>query len=60
MGWTFTPKTGNVQFDYRGHAARVHTKGNNVAWVCPKCRGPILFVYAPGNLGLALLSQGAG
>lgn len=39
-----------VAFEYQG-PTQVHANGNNVAWKCPTCGHPILFVYQNGRMG---------
>ncbi|OAI45812.1 hypothetical protein AYO44_12360 [Planctomycetaceae bacterium SCGC AG-212-F19] len=48
MGWTFG---GGVAFHYQGLPTAVHADGNNVAWLCPGCGHPVLFVYQNGRMG---------
>jgi hypothetical protein len=47
MGWTLN----GVQFQRNGTLTRVYADGNNIAWVCPRCGCPILFVYQNGRIG---------
>ena len=46
MGWTFE----GVRFEVPGDEEPV-TDGNNVAWKCPSCQRPLLFVYQNGRIG---------
>jgi hypothetical protein len=48
VGWLFDS---SVPFRYKGVSARVYADGNNAAWICPSCGGPILFVYQRGRVG---------
>ena len=42
MGWTLT----GCAFQHNGLPTQVFPRGNNAAWICPKCGSqPILFVY---------------
>jgi predicted RNA-binding Zn-ribbon protein involved in translation (DUF1610 family) len=50
MGWTLT----GINCTHNGLVTQVHARGNNMAWRCPACGHPILFVYrgrggAPAN-----------
>jgi len=47
MGWTLQ----GVQFQHQGVPTQMHADGNNAAWVCPKCKHPVLFVYQNGRSG---------
>src|SRR5687767_2019323 len=47
MGWTLK----DVEFEHDGTPATVHADGNNVAWICPSCRSPVLLVYRAGRIG---------
>lgn len=47
MGWTLT----GVRFRYHGKATSAHPDGNNMAWKCPRCGHPVLFVYFNGRKG---------
>lgn len=49
MGWTFSDIA--VDFRFSNSPTRVHTDGNNVAWSCPNCSNPVLFVYRHGRVG---------
>ena len=48
MGWTFA---GVDRFEFGGRTIAVAADGNNVAWICPECGAPILFVYLSGRRG---------
>ena len=41
MGWTLT----GCHFQHQGRNTDAMADGNNVAWVCPNCGHPVLFVY---------------
>lgn len=49
MGWSFNGP--EVEFQFEGVPAQVHPDGNNVAWCCPDCGHPIIFVYRLGRSG---------
>ena len=49
MGWTLT----GVAFHFDGAPTTAHADGNNVAWTCPFCHHPLLFVYGRGRIGSA-------
>lgn len=48
MGWSFS---GNVAFTFEESPVVINADGNNVAWTCPDCGNPILFVYRQGRTG---------
>jgi hypothetical protein len=48
MGWSLGKTSG---FEYQGLPTKVHADGNNVAWTCPNCGHPVLFVYGNGRIG---------
>lgn len=53
MGWTLS----NTEFEFHGEQkVRAHPDGNNVAWICPKCGHPVLFVYLRGRIGSSRLN----
>ena len=47
MGWTLT----GAKFRYKEEETMAEADGNNVAWVCPRCHRPLLFVYLDGRKG---------
>jgi hypothetical protein len=47
MGWTLT----DVVFKYQEEETMARADGNNVAWVCPNCHQPLLFIYMYGRIG---------
>ena len=53
MGYTFTPNRMHVHFRFEGKETSVAADGNNAAWLCPDCDGPVLFVYQAGRPGSA-------
>jgi|GEM_PF-4878360 len=44
-------KTTDCKIYYMGHIAAADPYGNNVAWVCPACGYPILFVCLENQKG---------
>jgi hypothetical protein len=52
MGWSFGGP--EVEFEFEGVPARVHPDGNNIAWCCPDCGHPLIFVYRIGRAGSSL------
>ncbi len=58
MGWSFTPPNQQAAtFEYQGNPTPFHADGNNVAWICPKCKHPVLFVYQNGRAGSSPADQ---
>lgn len=53
MGWSFSQ--GQIEFVFEGASTEVEVAadGNNLAWVCPECGFPLLFVYRNGRAGSA-------
>ena len=48
MGWSL----GLVDdFSFAGAVITVYADGNNLAWVCPNCGDPLLFIYRQGRTG---------
>jgi hypothetical protein len=47
MGWTLN----GVAFQHQGYPTIAHADGNNAAWVCPLCGGPVLLVYQQNRIG---------
>ena len=58
MGWTLT----GVAFTRLGAPTQTHAIGNNLAWNCPDCAHPVLFVYrgAGGKLANPAICPGCG
>ena len=50
MGWTLS---GNEFFFGNQRQLNVHEDGNNVAWQCPDCEHPMLFIFLSGRRGSA-------
>lgn len=54
MGWSFGQ--GQIEFIFEGAPTVVGADGNNLAWACPDCGHPLLFVYRRGRAGSAVTS----
>jgi rRNA maturation protein Nop10 len=47
MAWTLK----GVRFQFDGNPTTVNAQGHAAAWICPRCGGPMLFVYQAGGAG---------